>query len=383
MPRVLDEVETDRVPLVNAAELARASEKTSAAAVQADAALLDKARSLPEDQFALEARRWTARRQAGGGEADYARCRARRSVRMWNGEDGMTHLLGEFDPETGARIRSRLEAEALSQYRAGKKLAGANGASPAGEAFRTFEQCLPDALETFVAGVWRDRGQAAVAGAGEPARPVRSGVSIVVSATVTDDPDHPITAGEIVGTGPIQQTVLERMLCNAAVTGVLFSGNGKTLWCGRTRHRPTDGQMKALIERDGGRVGCGAKPWRCEAHHIDPWARGGRTDIDNLVLLCWYCHRKVHHNDWRVTHRHGRLTIEPPERAVHGPAYAPDPSDHRSLWELHRGTRTKPSRDPTKSTSWPAPSEVGPDHPQAAHPAGPDPTQAAPQANEQ
>ena len=183
---------------------------------------------------------------------------------------------------------------------------------------------------------------------------MRSVADVVVSATLSDDPDHPITAGEIVGTGPIPQTVLERMLCNAAVTGVLFSGNGKALWCGRTRYRPTDGQMKALIERDGGCVGCGADPSRCEAHHIDPWARGGRTDIDNLVLLCWYCHRKVHHNDWQVTHRDGRLTIEPPERApAHGPAHAPDRPPRQSPPEPRRRMRTRPTRGQTERTSRP------------------------------
>ena len=332
MPSVLNEVETGRVSFANAAELAKAGDKTSADAVQADTALLDKARSMPEDQFAREARRWTAQHQADGGEADYARCRAKRSVRMWKGDDGMTHLRGEFDPETGARIRSRLEAEALSQYRADKKQAGA------GETRRTFDQCRADALEHLIA--------AGSAGGGKSAGRVRSVADIVISATVSDDPEHPVAGGEIVGTGPIPQSVLERMLCNASVTGVLFSGNGKALWCGRTRYRPTDGQMKALIERDGGCVGCGADPSRCEAHHIDPWARGGRTDIDNLVLLCWYCHRKVHHNDWQVTHRHGRLTIEPPERVAHGPARAPE-LPHRAGSPLtHRGARTRPTHDP-------------------------------------
>ena len=340
MPRVLDEVETGRVSFANAAELARAGDKTSAAAVQADAALLDKARSMPEDQFATEARRWTAQRQADGGEADYARCRARRSVRMWNGDDGMTHLRGEFDPETGARIRSRLEAEAASQYRSDKKRAGS------GDTGRTFDQCRADALENLVA--------AGGAGAAKSSGPVRSVTDIVISATVSDDPEHPITAGEIVGTGPIPRTVLERTLCNAAVTGVLFSGNGKPLWCGRTRYRPTDGQMKALIERDGGCVGCGAHPSRCEAHHIDPWARGGRTDIDNLVLLCWYCHRNVHHHDWRVTHRHGRLTIEPPERVAYGPAHGPDRPQHTESVPRHRGTRTRQAATPVPTLGSPS-----------------------------
>ena len=305
-----------------------------------DAGLLDKARSMPEDQFAREARRWTPQHQADGGEADFARCRARRSVRMWKGDDGMTHLRGEFDPETGARIRSRIEAEALSQFRADKKRAGS------GDASRTFEQCRADALEQLVT--------VGSAGTGESSGPVRSVADIVISATVSDDPKHPITAGEIVGTGPIPPTVLERMLCNAAVTGMLFSGNGKALWCGRTRYRPTDGQMKALVERDGGCVGCGTDPSRCEAHHIDPWARGGRTDIDNLVLLCWYCHRKVHDNDWQVAHRQGRLTLEPPERVAYGPARAPDPPHNTGSPARHRNTRTRPARDLTVGASRPS-----------------------------
>ena len=336
MPSVLDEVERGRVSFANAAELARAGDKTSARAVQADSALLNKARSMPEDQFAREARRWTSQHQADGGEADFARHRARRSVRMWNGDDGMTHLRGEFDPETGARIRSRLEAEALSQYRTDKKRAGSSDRS------RTFEQCRADALEHLLS-----TGGAGTAKSG----PVRSVADIVITATASEDPDHPVTAGEIVGTGPIPQTVLERMLCNASVTGVLFSGNGKALWCGRTRYRPTAGQMKALIERDGGCVGCGTDPSRCEAHHIDPWARGGRTDIENLVLLCWYCHRKVHHNGWQVAHRHGRFTIEPPERVSYGPAHAPDPPHHTSLRTRHRGTDRGTARDPTEGAS--------------------------------
>ncbi|MCU1645648.1 MAG: endonuclease, partial [Nocardia sp.] len=29
-------------------------------------------------------------------------------------------------------------------------------------------------------------------------------------------------------------------------------------------------------------------------HHVDEWAKGGRTDIDNLTLVCDHCHAQVH-----------------------------------------------------------------------------------------
>ena len=123
MPAVRDAVEDGRVSLANAGRLAEAQEKTSAEAVASDADLLAKAESLPPEQFAKETKRWTAERQADDGEAEYRRLRARRAVRMWNGDDGMVHLYGQFDPVTGRRIRNRLNRDAHRLLDADKKLA--------------------------------------------------------------------------------------------------------------------------------------------------------------------------------------------------------------------------------------------------------------------
>ena len=112
MPAVRDAVEDGRVSVANAGRLADALGKTSAAEVESDGELLAKAESLPPEQFAKEAKRWTAERQADDGEAEYRRLRARRAVRMWNGDDGMVHLYGQFDPVTGRRIRNRLNRDA-------------------------------------------------------------------------------------------------------------------------------------------------------------------------------------------------------------------------------------------------------------------------------
>ncbi len=37
-----------------------------------------------------------------------------------------------------------------------------------------------------------------------------------------------------------------------------------------------------------------------EAHHIVWWRNGGRTDLDNLLLICSFHHRLVHEHGWRI-----------------------------------------------------------------------------------
>ena len=62
---------------------------------------------------------------------------------------------------------------------------------------------------------------------------------------------------------------------------------------GKAQRAPTKAQKLALYRRDRGCIGCGIRPQACDAHHIVPWEHNGPTHIDNLVLLCPRCHRKV------------------------------------------------------------------------------------------
>ncbi|MBZ0111813.1 MAG: HNH endonuclease [Thermoanaerobaculia bacterium] len=38
----------------------------------------------------------------------------------------------------------------------------------------------------------------------------------------------------------------------------------------------------------------------CDAHHIDHWADGGETKLENLILLCRKHHRAVHEEGFDV-----------------------------------------------------------------------------------
>jgi len=42
------------------------------------------------------------------------------------------------------------------------------------------------------------------------------------------------------------------------------------------------------------------------AHHVVPWARGGSTTIDNLVLLCGHHHRALHDGAFTIVARSGQ-----------------------------------------------------------------------------
>ena len=304
MPGLRDAVTDGEIPMANARTLAQASEKTSADQVRQDGDLLEKAASLSPDQFVREANRWAAQRQDDGGEGQYRRQRARRRLSIWKDDgDGMVHLRGELDPVAGAKLHKRLLKEA-------ERLRRCDLNSPGGEK-RSLRQRLADALDTLSA-----------TGSSEGSRGAPSADIAIVQHL---SPDGDKAFAEVSGGGVIPQSVLEEHFCNARIVGVVYSSKGVPLWRGPALPRPTKAQMDALIARYGGCGGCNEHYAVCQAHHIRPRSQGGPTDIDNLMLLCWGCHDKVHHHGWRVVPNGDLHTIAPPERIRYGPAQAPDP----------------------------------------------------------
>ncbi|MCY3650599.1 MAG: DUF222 domain-containing protein [Acidimicrobiaceae bacterium] len=108
---------------------------------------------------------------------------------------------------------------------------------------------------------------------------------------------------EIPGVGAMARSELERLGCDADVYGLIFDGRGLPLYHGRKTRRVSPQQWRALVARDRGCVICGAAPGWCQAHHVRYWILGGRTDIDNLALVCHQHHRWIHDN--RITLRWG------------------------------------------------------------------------------
>ncbi len=84
---------------------------------------------------------------------------------------------------------------------------------------------------------------------------------------------------------------------------------------GRTRRVVNGSRSRALKARDKGCrfPGCDRPASWTNAHHIVHWARGGTTDLANLVLLCHRHHWMVHEGGWQLVKRDdGTLLTLPP-----------------------------------------------------------------------
>ncbi len=79
-----------------------------------------------------------------------------------------------------------------------------------------------------------------------------------------------------------------RLACTAHLIPAVLDGKGEILDLGRSRRLFSPAQRKALRVRDRQcrAHGCSVPGAWCDAHHRDPWSRGGATDLGNGVLLC-------------------------------------------------------------------------------------------------
>ena len=91
---------------------------------------------------------------------------------------------------------------------------------------------------------------------------------------------------------PIPASRLLELAAEAEIIPAVLNRSGVVLSLGRRRRIASPGQTLALIARDQGcsLPGCQHAPGWCERHHIQEWLDGGRTDLDNLTLLCRYHH---------------------------------------------------------------------------------------------
>lgn len=108
--------------------------------------------------------------------------------------------------------------------------------------------------------------------------------------------------GRIAGGQPISFAELAQLAREAELVPVWASSSQGIVGYGRDRRIATAGQTNALISRDGGCSfpGCSAPPDWCQRHHVVPWWDGGRTDLNNLTLVCGHHHREFENAGWSV-----------------------------------------------------------------------------------
>jgi uncharacterized protein DUF222/HNH endonuclease len=123
--------------------------------------------------------------------------------------------------------------------------------------------------------------------------------TVVVHAQL--DAVEGIANGEVEGSAVVPSETMRRLLCNARVQTVIEDRSGNALGLGRMTREPSAWMIRQVRYRDRGCrfPGCDARQFT-EAHHIVWWRHGGRTDPDNLALICSFHHRLVHEHGWRV-----------------------------------------------------------------------------------
>jgi hypothetical protein len=96
---------------------------------------------------------------------------------------------------------------------------------------------------------------------------------------------------------------MRRLGCDASITRIV-ERDGNPLSVGRRKRTVPAPMRRALRSRDQGCrfPGCTHRKF-LHAHHIQHWARGGPTSLDNLVQLCSYHHRLVHEGGFCVERR--------------------------------------------------------------------------------
>jgi len=207
--------------------------------------------------------------------ADEQALRERRGVYVSSTIDGMTVLDGTLDSESGEVVRTALQAFTDPPVMGDDR-------SPAQRRADGLERLCRAALSTLTSTAGPTL-----------ARPL---VSYVVSHETLTAGKLDVCDGAFVG--PIGRETMRRLLCDCDVSRVVTGPAGVILDAGRSRRTVTAAQRRAVVARDQGCrfPGCDRPPGWCEVHHTRPWIAGGRTDVNELVLLCDHHHTVVHVN---------------------------------------------------------------------------------------
>ncbi len=207
----------------------------------------------------------------------------RQALHLHWDDDGMLIVHGRLAPEDGAALMRALEQAAAS---------------------------VPADTQEFGAAAVRAQALVGLATGGS------QDVELVVHVDAQTLSAEEIGQQAEVEGGPVlAPETVRRLGCDAALVAII-ERDGKPLSVGRRTRAIPPALRRALRSRDQGCrfPGCTHSRY-LHAHHIEHWARGGATEIDNLLELCSHHHRLVHEGGFTVT---GRAGGEPEFRAPDG-----------------------------------------------------------------
>jgi hypothetical protein len=264
--------------------------------VEDEQRVLDLARASTASQLERMVRAYRGVVAANFGEM----CDEDRRLTLTADDDGAFTLRGKLRPEEGALLQAALRAvqeRLFEKVRADLPARGPDAPAP-----QDHDRLRPTLADALMRLVETSRPDSAV-----PASADRFQVVVHV--------DSEALAGEQGGVGtlddgtPVPADTVRRICCGAAVI-VSSERNGRIVKMGRKTRAVPPALRRALRRRDGGCrfPGCSQRHG-VDAHHIQHWAHGGRTDLENLVELCQFHHRALHDGRCSIVRRGGCISF--------------------------------------------------------------------------
>jgi len=220
---------------------------------------------------------------------------------------------GRFTPEQGAMLQKALQAagdqlfeeeqhvpEDISAEIADKIPLDKTTPEPVSQ--QRADQ-LARVVEGFLAGTGRDR----------PVNDLSGGDKYMVNIHTdmeTLKQDGTGAESEIEDCDHVPAETSRRLSCDCSIVHWREDAQGDPLDIGRKTRSIPPSIRRALKSRD---QGCRFPGCTChryvDAHHIHHWADGGKTSMDNLVLLCRTHHRLVHEAGYGVQFKAGEGAV--------------------------------------------------------------------------
>ncbi|CAA0126184.1 Uncharacterised protein [Halioglobus japonicus] len=236
--------------------------------------------------------------------------------------DGSYVLKGRLSPEQGARVVQALDVAMGTLHEEQRNSAENVSAETPVAAKRA------DALERIADTFWGQGGSkdsATIKGGDRCTLHLHTDIS-----TLREDGDG--AESELADGGHVSAETSRRLACDCGVVRWREDANGTALDIGRRTRSIPPAIRRALERRDGGCrfPGCTARH-HVDAHHIQHWADGGETRLDNLLLLCRHHHRLVHEGGYSLalesnepvfTAPNGKLIPQGPDTRFSGNVFA-------------------------------------------------------------
>ena len=320
--------------------------------------LIRTAEAMSVDEYRRFLRRWADRIGGDDGAQRALRHRRERRATTFDTDDGMRGLRAVLPPEQFALFENELRRLAEARWRA---------EHPDADGVPATQLSCPQRNADALVDMAR-RSRQLGDNNGEPLGS-HIDVMVLIDAETLEYGLHDGSRCELDDTTPIPPVAARRMLCDANILTAVRDRTGFRLDLGYSQRCATRKIRKALIARDRTctAAGCDRPHWMCEIHHIVPWAEGGRTDLDNLTLLCSKHHHLHHANERR------RPSPEP------APDLQPDspPMERAAPHRVTPTTRRAPTNGQAPGVSCDSPNgRINSGPPQRA-PASPDGSPAA------